>query len=154
MALLIKSFSYAFKGLATAIKSERNFRLELCVAVYVFVFSAFYSLSRSQYALLVLVVAGVLALELINSVVERIVDILHPQKSPIAAAAKDIAAAAVLVFCIGAAVCGVLLFWNLEVFSRIFQFFAARPFFIVLLLLSLFGSAWFVFIFGEKKGTI
>ena len=62
---------------------------------------------------------------------------------------KDMAAGAVLVFSIGCAVCGAVLFWDVAAFRRMFAFFAARPLLAVLLAASL-AVAW-QFIFGKRK---
>ena len=56
---------------------------------------------------------------------------------------------AVLVFSIGCAVCGAVLFWDVAAFRRMFAFFAARPLLAVLLAASL-AVAW-QFIFGKRK---
>lgn len=151
MRAFLKSFAYAAKGVGRAVWHERNFRVHLCIAVYVYVFSAFYSLEPIQYAVLTMVIVGVLALELVNSAIEAAVDGAIKEKSPMAGAAKDMAAGAVLVFSIGAVVCGVLFFWNLEVFAAIAGWFGAQPFMLLPLAASLVFCVWFVFGFGIKK---
>lgn len=151
MRAFLKGFTYAAKGVARAVWEERNLRFHLCVAAYVVVFSFFYKLSTLEYTLLTLVIVGVLALELVNTCIERIVDELCPQQNKLAGRIKDIAAGAVLVFCIGAVCCGVLLFWDLAIFADIFSWFSGRPLVIVLLILSLILSVYFVFFFPPKR---
>ena len=99
----LRGFRYAASGVWAALRAERNLRFHLCAAVYVLLFSRFYSFSRAEYALLFLCIGGVMSLELMNSAVERAVD--RPDASHWAAAglAKDMAAGAVLVFSIAAA---------------------------------------------------
>lgn len=127
-------------------------RIHLCAAVYVYVLSLFYGFDAREYALITFLVAGVMALELVNSAFERTVDHLSPQHNVHAGIIKDMAAAAVLVFCVGAAVCGGLLFWDMEVFRRIGAFFVARWWLLIVLAASVAASIWFVFYFGKNKG--
>ncbi|MDL2219297.1 diacylglycerol kinase family protein [Ruminococcaceae bacterium OttesenSCG-928-O06] len=147
----MKSFVYAARGVARAVREERNLRFHLCTAVYVYAFSAFYTLSAVQYALLTVLVCAVLAMELVNTALENVVNGLVQEKNQAARNAKDAAAAAVLVLCAGAVVCGFLLFWNTAVFRYIIAWFAARWWMILLLAASLAGSVWFVFFFGNRK---
>lgn len=151
MRAFLKSFTYAAKGVGRAVRYERNFRFHLCIAAYVYVLSAFYSFTLMQYVVLTLIVVGVLALELVNSAIEAAVDGAIKETSPMAGAAKDMAAGAVLVFSIGAVVCGVLLFWDLEVFAAIAGWFGKQPFMLLPLAISIVFCAWFVFIFGKNK---
>ena len=124
----VDSFLYAAQGIRTAVREERNMRFHLCAAFYVYLFSLFYGFGKTEYILITLMVCGVLALELVNS---------------------SLAAGAVLVFSIGCAVCGAVLFWDVAAFRRMFAFFAARPLLAVLLAASL-AVAW-QFIFGKRK---
>lgn len=137
----INSFRYAANGIRAAIREERNMRFHLCAAAYVFLFSLFYDFGKTEYMLIVLMVCGVLTLELVNSSIERAVDKPSRGHYWTAGAAKDMAAGAVLVFSIGCAVCGVMLFWNIAVFRRIFTFFGAHPLALAALALS-FLAAW------------
>ncbi len=132
-------------------REERNFRFHLCVAVYVFLFSAFYNFGRLEYGLLILAVAGEIALELVNTSLERAVANPGPERYELAGAVKDLAAGAVLVFSVGVLVCGFFLFWDVQVFSEIWQFFRGRPWAALMLGLSLFASIRFVFFFPQKS---
>ncbi len=151
MRAFLNSFAYAGKGIALAVKEERNMRLHLCVALYLYLFSWFYSFDRVEYALLTLCVVGVLAMELLNSALERAVHWPSPDKYRIAGVVKDMAAGAVLVFSAGAAVVGVLFFWDVAVFKQIIAFFARQPWWLLVLAASLAGCIWFVFFFGRRK---
>ena len=151
MAAFLHSFACAAKGFLAAVKEERNLRIHLCAAFYVVAFSFFYDFSRTQYAVLALVIIGVIALELVNSAFERVVDSLCPTPDKTAGIIKDIAAGAVLVFSAGAVACGVLLFWDPVAFAAIFRWFFARPLMLLALAASLALCAWFVFGFGRKK---
>ena len=100
-------------------------RFHLCAAFYVYLFSLFYGFGKTEYILITLMVCGVLALELVNSSLERTVERPAPDRYMTAGVVKDMAAGAVLVFSIGCAVCAVL-FWDVAAFRRMFAFFAAK----------------------------
>lgn len=142
------SFLYAAQGIRTALREERNMRFHLCTAFYVYLFSAFYDFTRTEYCLITIMVGGVLALELVNSSLERTVERPSPDRYRTAGVVKDMAAGGVLVFSIGAAVCGVLLFWDVAAFRRMWQFFTTNWTALVLLAASL-ACAW-LFVFGKK----
>lgn len=132
-----QSFRYAAQGIRAAVREERNLRFHLCAAGYVYRFSLFYPFGRTEYLLITLMVCGVLALELVNSAVERAVDKPSPEHDQAAGAAKDMAAGAVLVFSIGCAVCGLALFLDVAVLAKIAVFYRERPLLLVLLAASL-----------------
>ena len=149
MRRFFAGFGYAAQGFWAAVKEERNLRFHLCAGAYVLLASLFYPFGAVEYALLFLCIGGVIALELVNSAIERSVESPDPAHWRAAGGAKDMAAGAVLVFSIGCAVCGAVLFWDVAAFRRMFAFFAARPLLAVLLAASL-AVAW-QFIFGKRK---
>ena len=51
----------------------------------------------------------------------------------------------------GAAVAGVMLFWDVEVFAEIFTFFTTRPFMLICLVVTLFASYKFITMDKNKK---
>lgn len=154
MRAFLMGFVYAGRGFAKTVREEKNMRFHLCAAFYVLLFSLFYSFSRVEYCILFIVIFLVFATEMVNTSIERIIDKLVREQNKTAGSAKDIAAGAVLMASIGAAVCGILLFWDLQVFRQIFAYFAANPVLLVLLLLSIIFCIWFVLGFGSgaKKG--
>ena len=89
----VDSFLYAAQGIRTAVREERNMRFHLCAAFYVYLFSLFYGFGKTEYILITLMVCGVLALELVNSAIERAVDKPDTTHWWTAGAAKDMAAA-------------------------------------------------------------
>lgn len=104
-----RSFKYAFKGLKQAM-AEQNFRFDLMMAFIVIVAGAFTRLTKIEWIVLLIVMALMLSLEMINTAIERVVDLASPEIHPLAKAAKDIAAGAVLVFAIASAIIGLLIF--------------------------------------------
>lgn len=150
LAGFFKGFFYAASGIVLAVKQERNLRFHIVTAVYVYVLSLFYNFDKTEYILLTILIGGVISLELVNSAIERAVSKPRAEKYHLAGAAKDIAAGAVLVFCVASAICGVVLFGELNVIKSIFAFLLKTPPALIGFLLSLVVSFWFVFFFGEE----
>ncbi len=104
------SFCNAFKGLKYAIKCERNFRVELGVALCVIFLILWLDVKNWEALVLVLMIMWILVVELINTAVERVVDILKPRIHPYARLIKDIMAAVVLISCISSLIIGIIIF--------------------------------------------
>jgi diacylglycerol kinase len=108
---LAKSFTYAAKGIARVAKEEQNFQIQLVAAAFVTVLMFAMGLSIPEKALLTLTMVVVLVLELMNSIFERLVDILKHRIHHYVEDIKDIMAGTVLVASVGAVLIGVLIFW-------------------------------------------
>jgi diacylglycerol kinase len=107
MKALGMSFVYAIRGIFYCLHHERNMRIHFVCMAYMYFFLLgfdFFQLSRTQFAIIFLANAAVIMGELINTAVERTVDLHSKGKHPLAKAAKDTAAGAVLVAAIGAVV--------------------------------------------------
>lgn len=105
---LLQSFNNAFQGLVHTVRYERNMRIHLFVGVCVLVGSIFLNLSRLELVAVLMSISFVLAMELVNSAVERIVDLMTDAYDPRAKAAKDVAAGAVLIAAVNALAVGYL----------------------------------------------
>ena len=110
----IKSFSYALKGIFSCIKTERNMRVHLCIAFYVLTFMQFYDLSKSELAIVYIVIGSVIAMEILNTAIEAVVDLCSPKYHELAMLAKDMASAAVLCMAIVAVAVGITMFWDIS----------------------------------------
>lgn len=93
---LHRSFGFALRGLRLSLR-ERNMRIHLLAAVSVIILSAILQISGPEWMMVLLCISGVIGLELVNTALEKLTDLASPGKHPLAGAAKDIAAAAVLV---------------------------------------------------------
>ncbi len=93
---LYHSFRCALAGLVYVLRTQRNAKIHLVIAVTVVLMAAFLDLSRLDLAILVLTIGVVFAAEIGNTVVEAIVDLVSPEYDDVAKVAKDAAAAAVL----------------------------------------------------------
>ncbi|UQN05900.1 diacylglycerol kinase [Deinococcus sp. QL22] len=100
-----RSAGFAWAGIRQVYRSQANFRIEVWAAA---VALALALALRVPLAPILLCCALVLSLELINTALEAVVDLVSPQVHPLAKVAKDAAAAAVLVASIGAALVGVV----------------------------------------------
>lgn len=107
---LFNSFIYAFSGIITTFKTEQNFRIHSILSVIVIFTAVTLDFSTLRMAVLLIVIGIVLALELVNTAVEKTVDLMTMERHPLAKEAKDAAAGAVLVFSIIAVIIGILLF--------------------------------------------
>lgn len=111
IAKLRKSFSYAAKGVMLVAREEQNFRVQLLIGVAVVVLMFLMGVRTSEKALLTLAIVLVLVLELVNSIFERLVDMMKPRLHHYVEDIKDIMAGTVLVASIGSFLIGVLIFW-------------------------------------------
>lgn len=110
MLKFFKSFGFATEGILHALKSERNFRFHIFAAVIVILASILTGLSMFEWLIILILIGGMLALEMVNSAIERTIDVITIERHPLAKQAKDLAAGAVLIFAITSAVIGVLIF--------------------------------------------
>jgi len=100
----------ALDGLRYAFKSQRSLRIEIVVAGGVVVAGFSLEISRLEWAVVVVSIFAVISLELVNTAVEAVVDLVSPTYHPVAKIAKDIAAAAVLAMAVGGAIVGAIIF--------------------------------------------
>lgn len=107
---MTRSFYYALKGLAMALKTEQSFRLQTLAAVLIIILMFVLGVRNWEKVALILVISWVLVLELINSVLERMVDILKPRLHFEVEAVKDIMAAIVLLSSLTALGVGLIIF--------------------------------------------
>ncbi|MDD5726053.1 MAG: diacylglycerol kinase family protein [Patescibacteria group bacterium] len=105
------SFLHAGQGLLLAFKREQSFRLQLMAALLVLILLFLLPLERWERSLLILASGAVLVLELLNSVVERFVDMVKPRVHEYAKEIKDLAAAAVFVMACTAVIIALIIFW-------------------------------------------
>ena len=106
----LKSFFYAFRGIGYALREEPNFRAECVIAVIVIILMFIFPLSQSERVLVIVAIFLVLVLELINTALERTMDILKPRVHPYVQTVKDVMAWAVLITTLGAAAIGLFIF--------------------------------------------
>lgn len=107
----IKSFGYAFKGIASLIKKEHNAWIHCTAIVLVTVCGFYFGITPTEWCIVVICFGVVLAAEGFNTAIERLVDLVSPGFHPIAGDVKDVAAGAVLICAIAAAIVGGIIFF-------------------------------------------
>jgi diacylglycerol kinase (ATP) len=107
---IVRSFGYAFEGLAVIVRTQPNFWVHVFAACAALVLGVLLHLSTVELAIIVLCIALVLVVESVNSGIETMCDLISPGHHPLIKRAKDISAAAVLIAAAAAVIVAVLLF--------------------------------------------
>lgn len=110
LAKFIRSFRYSLKGLTQIFKEENSFRIQIFIGLLILILSLCFNIKVWELVIVILVMSLIFVLELINTVLERFADAFKPRLHPFVGEIKDIMAAVVLVFCIGAILIGLLIF--------------------------------------------
>ncbi|MGE5581582.1 MAG: diacylglycerol kinase [Bacillota bacterium] len=108
---LLESFNYAFEGIIYALKTQRNMRLHFVATIMVLVLSLLLQLTKLEILILFITIALVIIAEMLNTAIEIAVDLITKEYHPMAAAAKNAAAGAVLVAATLAVIVGYLIFF-------------------------------------------
>lgn len=97
MKKFLNSFKYAFEGIVKTIKEERNIKIHILAVVVVTTMGIIYKISTAEWIICLILFGLVISSEIINTSIERAVDLISKEKSELAKMAKDAAAGAVLV---------------------------------------------------------
>ena len=108
--MLLRSFGYAFAGVAYILRTQRNARIELGIGLAAVLLASWLGISSVEWAVLMVTIAFVVGLEWINTSLELAVSLASPERHPSAKAAKDVAAACVLLGAVASVLVGLLLF--------------------------------------------
>jgi diacylglycerol kinase len=108
---LIKSFTYAFRGFKKTFQEEQNLKIQSLAAIIVIVAGFYFQISKTEWLFLIFVIGLVMLMELANSAVERVADMLKPRIHSYVMDIKDIMAAAVMLASLVAVIIGVIIFW-------------------------------------------
>ena len=142
----LKSFCNAIKGFLSALKSEGHLRFHFIAAIYVIIFSFFFDLSITQWAVVILLIAGVLSAELFNTALEKLCNKVTTEYSERIKLVKDISSTAVLVLSTSALVIAFLFYFtNTDKISYIALYLLKNPVLLILFVLSLIISVVFIF---------
>ena len=107
---LRKSFKYALNGVFTALTICRNLKIHYLVAIIAIVAGFYFDIERFEFAIVLLTITFVVTLEMMNTALEKVVDLLTERYHILALIAKDVAAGAVLIASIVALIVGALIF--------------------------------------------
>jgi len=108
---ILSGFRAAIDGIRETVVFEKSFKIMLLVGFLVVAAMFYFPTSRLEKVVLLLATFSVLILELINSTVERIMDVVSPERDERVKVIKDLMAAIVLLASIGSAVIGTLIFY-------------------------------------------
>ena len=106
----LSSLKSAFFGIRTVVRRERNFRIQLFIAIVVVAACIFFQVNTQMFIMVAFAIFFVLAMELVNTAVEALVDLVCKNNPhPLAKIAKDASAGAVLLASFFAIVVGIIL---------------------------------------------
>jgi undecaprenol kinase len=108
MSAFLRSFSYAVKGIGSALK-QRNMKIIFVCALLTIITALFLKVNSTDWCILLICTSSVISLEMMNCAIEGIVDLVHPQQGEKAGRIKDISAGAVLVFSVISFIIGILI---------------------------------------------
>jgi diacylglycerol kinase len=106
----LKSFSYALAGIRASFKGQRNLKVQSVMALLTVGAGFYFSITPTEWCILLLTIGLVLGLEMINTAIEGLVDLVTLDRKPLAGRIKDIAAGAVLLVSALAVIIGVIVF--------------------------------------------
>lgn len=106
----LKSFAFAWKGIGSFVRKEHNAWIHCSAIIVVTIAGFLFSITRTEWLIILLCFGIVLAAEAFNTAIERLVNLVSPDYHPIAGDVKDIAAGAVLICATTAAVIGAIIF--------------------------------------------
>jgi diacylglycerol kinase (ATP) len=106
----IRSFRYAFRGLATMIASQHNAWIHTLATALVLAAALAFRITREEWVWTILAIVAVWVAESLNTAFEFLCDVAQPDFHPLVAKAKDVAAGAVLIAALGAVAIGVIVF--------------------------------------------
>lgn len=120
----LRSFKHALRGVKIVFKEEKNFRFQIAAAAAVVILMFLFPLSVIEKSVLILLIIIVLVLEMLNSVLERFIDVFKPRMHEYIKDIKDIAAGAVFFASIGSFLIGIIIFYPhiltlIEIWSKI-----------------------------------
>lgn len=105
-----RSFFYALAGLLFVLRTERNIKVHVTIAILMIALSLYLNITKLEWLVLFLVIGGMLVIEIMNTAIENVVDLVTEDFHPLAKIAKDVAASAALVFACISVIIGVILF--------------------------------------------
>jgi len=110
MKYFFKSFVYAVNGIWSGVTDQLNLKVQIGVALMVTGAGFYYRITPMEWCAILLCIGLVLGLEMMNSAIESLVDLVTLERKPLAGRIKDIAAGAVLLVSIVSVIVGVIVF--------------------------------------------
>lgn len=105
-----KSLGHALDGIEYAINHERNIKIEIFISILVSILGFLFKINIIEWCIIIITFSLVLGLELVNTAIERTVDLVTKDYYELAKNAKDVAAGAVLIVSMFSVVIGIIIF--------------------------------------------
>lgn len=105
-----KSIGCAYRGIKHMLVHEPSYLIQNIIAIMVIGLAIYLGITGVEWLLIIIVIGVVIAFEIFNSTIERILDFIHPEEHPEIKIIKDISAAAVLVTALIAIIIGLIIF--------------------------------------------
>lgn len=109
---LLDSFGFALNGILYCLRTQRNMRIHAVAAIGVILISLTSRLQRTDIIMLSFAVSLVIICEMINTAIEKSIDLFTDKYHPLAKIAKDVAAGAVFIAAANSIFIGYLVFFN------------------------------------------
>ena len=109
---LVNSFNNAIDGVIDTVRTQRNMKIHLMIAIGVLFACFCFDISKSEFLILAITITMVVSAELINTAIEAAIDMTTNFYHPLAKGAKNAAAGGVLVTAINAVIVGYIIFWD------------------------------------------
>lgn len=106
----LKSIGYALKGAWRLVSTEHSVMVQASIGVIMTFAGFWFEISRTEWMLQILAIGFVLAVEGLNTAIEKIADFIHPDFNPKIGFIKDISAGAVLFAAFAAIAVGALIY--------------------------------------------
>lgn len=110
MKEFFKSFIYAINGIGAAMREQRNLKVQALIAFITVGAGYYFQITWLEWCLVLFAIALVIGLEIMNSAVEDLVDLVTQERKPLAGKVKDLAAGAVLFASVIALIIGIIVF--------------------------------------------
>lgn len=110
MKAFLKSFLYALQGIWSGFADQRSLKVQIAVAIIVIGAGFYVSITPVEWCIILICIGLVIGLEMLNSAIENLVDLVTLERKPLAGRIKDIAAGAVLIVSFTSVIIGVIIF--------------------------------------------
>ncbi len=107
---LQEAFHFAFDGFRYAMQTQRNLRIQLIAGILIILLSTFLPMERIEWVVLFILIALVIVSEILNTAIEKTIDLIVTEYNPLAKTIKDLSAAAVLFIAITSVIVGLIIY--------------------------------------------
>jgi diacylglycerol kinase len=110
MKNFLRSFYYAINGIRLSVLQQRNLKVQLAIALVTFSAGLYFDITLIEWCIILIASSLVIGLEIVNTAIENLVDLVTTEWKPLAGKVKDMAAGAVLTASVFSLVVGVIVF--------------------------------------------